>query len=230
MRGKLLIVIATVALAGCTSDHGALPPPTNKLSQLAPEDDGVADRALLSPADLPNGFGRVPDPDLAGRWAAVVDEVATLTPLRPGCADELDAIHSLIEAPPDDSAGAEFTDGERSIVQFTGRATNAAANDLVRRIADLNAHCDAYTLQVADRGSLDMTVRPRAVATSSSTAITAWDRKLMSAHLRQTETRVAIATSGVVSLFGITGEPSVSEAELANVIDAAVRQAREAAR
>lgn len=226
----LLIVIGVVALAGCTSEHGALPPPTNSLKQLAPGDEGIADRALLRPADLPEGFGREPDADVAGEWAAVVDEVGALTPMRPDCADELNAIQSLLADPPDDSAGAEFTDDERTIVQFTGRATSAAANDFVRRIADLNAHCDTYTLQVAERGSLNVTVRLRDVGVDAAPAtITGWDRKLLSAHLRQTETRMAVAAGDIVSLIGITAEPALTDDELAELVDATVRRAQGAA-
>lgn len=238
MRARLAVLAAaTVTLAaGCTSEHGALPPPTAS-PEPTETSEGVAASALLADGDLPSGFGET-QINAADRWADVLDETSQLNPVRPNCAEPLAAISATLAVTPDDAAGVAFSDGEgREVLQFTGAFTGTgeagAARQLVERIADLNARCDGYTLQVPESGSIAVTVAPLDLAglpTGDDVVTTVWERTVISETLRRTEVRAAVAAEGVVSLLGFTGDPRLSDDEIADALTAAAEKAGEAGR
>lgn len=238
--GRRAATVALIVLiaGACTSEHGALPPPTAPPTAPptptpSPTIDGVAPRALLQVADLPAGFTEQ-EIDAAQRWAETLNVTSELNPLRPDCTDPLAAITATLGATPPDAAGVAFSDGDgRGILQFTGVGDPAAARVLVEQIAALNASCDAYTLQVPDSGSLAVSVAVLdlpGLATDEDVVTTLWRSTLLSEHLRLRNTYAAVAAGGVVSLLGLTGDPPLSDAELTDVVDAAVERAEEAAR
>lgn len=231
--------LAAVALVagGCTSDHGALPPPTttpfpSPTPTGPPAGDGVAASVLLTAAGLPNGFDAT-DVDPAERWAEAMDITSALTPLRPGCADDLAEITATLSSVPPDAAGVVFQDEDgREVVQFAGVTTTEAGAALVDQIAELNSRCDAHTLQVAERGSLALTVEPLDLAdlgAAGDVSATGWQTTILSDHLRWTQRYIAISVHGVVSFLAftggdITGELPMPEGQIAAVVEAAVEQ------
>jgi hypothetical protein len=237
MRRQVAALAAGVLLAGgCTSEHGALPPPTAMPTSTPTEPavDGVAAQVLLTTSELPTGFAAT-DIDPTERWAEAMDVTSALMPLRPGCADDLDQITATLSAVPPDAAGVVFRDEDgREIVQFAGVATAEAGTALIEQIADLNSRCDAHTLQVPERGSLalsveqiDMTDLAESAADSGDVSATGWQTTILSDHLRWTQRYVAISVDGVVSFLAftggdITGELPLPEDQLAAVVEAAV--------
>ncbi len=218
--------------ASCTSEHGVLPEPTTSPSTTAPG-AGVAARALLQAEDLPPGF-ETKDIDAAARWGDVLDEVSQLTPVRPDYEEPLSSIVATLTAVPPDAAGAGFGDDNgREILNFTGVTDAEVGRGLVAEIGALNARCDGYVLQVPDRGSRVLTVTPIALAgvpTGDDVALTAWEVTILSDVLRRTEARAVVAAGDIVSLIGVTGEPALSPAEQADLVEAAVVRAEEAGR
>jgi hypothetical protein len=191
--------------------------------------DGVADRALVDTSDLPEGF-EAAEIDPADRWAQVVTTASDLQSLRPDCGEELDAITTTLGAVPPDAAGRAFRhDDGREIVQFTGVTTPEAGAALIQRIAELNSRCDTYKLQMPERASLAMTVSPLDLGD----AATGWETTMLSDHLRWKQQYLATSIDGVVTFFtvgggDITGEPPLSEAELTDLVAAAIERSEAA--
>ncbi|MGH8775812.1 MAG: hypothetical protein ACRDWI_11760 [Jiangellaceae bacterium] len=233
MRARRLAAVAAASIAlaaGCTSDHGALPPPTASPSPIETS-EGVAAQALLNADDLPGDFTEQ-DIDAADRWADVLDETSQLNPVRPDCTEPLATISATLDDVPPDAAGVGFTDDDgREILQFAGVGEAGAARQLVEQIADLNARCDGYTLQVPESGSLALTVAPLdlpGVPESDDVVTTVWERTLISETLRRIEIRVAIAAGEVITLIGFTGDPQLTEGEVADVVTTAAELAEDA--
>lgn len=234
MRRQVAALAAGVLLAGgCASEHGALPPPTAAPSPSPtepPAGDGVAAGVLLTPAELPAGFDAT-DADPAERWAEALDVTSALTPLRPGCADDLAQITGTLSAVPPDAAGVVFRDEDgREILQFAGVTTPEAGATLVDQIAELNSRCDAHTLQVAERGSLALSVEQldlSDLAAAGNVSATGWQTTILSDHLRWTQRYIAVSVDGVVGFLAftggdITGDLPLPEDQLAAIVETAI--------
>lgn len=229
MAGRFVALGATalLLLAGCTSDDGALPPPAS--TPLTPSPSAQPDAAaaaLLRPTDLPGEYTEH-DIDVAERWGEVTDELSGLTPLRPDCAEELEAIHGTLTATPPESVGAEFVSDDSTVVQIAATTQPETAYSIVSQIAALNSHCDSYVMQAPDWGSLVLTVKPLEIEglPDGDVATAVWERTLMSEHLRQSATRVAVATNGVVSFVEILGEPEFDDDQVATLVSQVVELA-----
>lgn len=229
-------VVAAV-LAGCTSDNGALPPPTasptSEPATTEPTTAGRAETALLGPDDVPDGFAEAEDVDTAGRWDELLNESEQSVSVRPDCSAPLEAVSGRLASAPPDSAGVVFDDDDGGeILQFTAVLDEALGTTIVTELADLHARCDGYTLPVPESGSLSISISPLDldVAAAGESTVTVWERTLISSTLRQREIRAAYSAGDISGFIRIAGEPDLSDAAVTDLISAAVHDAEEVGR
>jgi hypothetical protein len=242
-RVSAALVGGLLIATGCTSEQGALPPPATTAEPTAPATGappatGIADDALLTAADV-GAAVNAEQIDAAERWADALDVTAHLVSLRPDCQQDLARITATLADTPSDAAGAGFIrDDGQEVLHFTGVAGPEAGAALVASITDLVARCDAYKLQVPERGSLVMSVRPVDVAPPTAApgiSTTGWQTTVFSDHLRWTQQYAALSVDGIVGFLAvsggdITGEPPMSMDELADLVAAAIERSEEAGR
>lgn len=205
-------VLGVLVVAGCTSEHGALPPPSASRSPMSTA-DGVAAAALLTTADLPAGYVEV-ESDVTDRWTELLDLSERAISLRPDCAAPFEAVSQRLGGIPTESDGVAFAeddddDVDEEIVQFVAALDDGVAEVIVGELADVNGRCDAYTLPSPEGGSLALSIQPLALdglPEGDDVDVTVWERTLISSTLRRTETLAAYRAGDVAGLISVLGD------------------------
>jgi hypothetical protein len=139
-----VVLLAAVAGVAVTQDGDAGPDVTASL-QVDPEDQAIADAAVLTPADMPSGWEAAP-PEVEARWRAEAED------LDRAMADCLGADVSELEddSPSAQSAfvNAEEENDERVVSKVTAFATESEARAVTDRFrGDAAQHCYAAGIE-----------------------------------------------------------------------------------